>query len=305
MNGIDISPDLDAALTKASSPATSFAEKLKSIPSNNEPLNAGYSDNTALFSLLNENKVLSIFENAILEKYGDLLEASKFIELSESLYRELELIEDFVVSSLKLAGKEISPDRNHWTRNKLRSQWAERVADSWTRAELEGIAALKGRVPAIIAISERQAGKITALSSEPFGLNEQTQLKLSLDKVAARAMEIAFKIQITSPEAIRMITQEISELALNYQNNVFLEVSQDGNTPGFVFSVCLDRVSNKYFQALTESSERSPETPYANLIKEASNRVESAVNTVTSVTEELTENVRNIAPNRKGSHYAR
>ncbi|MEA1990346.1 MAG: hypothetical protein U9N57_14215 [Pseudomonadota bacterium] len=247
-------------------------------------------DNSALYSLLNENKVLSILESAILEKFGDALSNDMFEQIAGQLYSELEQIEEYVVAGLKLAGNEVSPDRHHWSRNKLRSQWAERIASSWKRGDQEGVDALKNRIPAIIAISIRQTGKLNELSSEPFGMNDQTQIRMAFDKVASKSLELALQSGISASEAVRTITQDITELAVQYQQKVFAEALPDGNSPAFVLSVCLDRVGNQYKQVFLEARSSRSDQPYVELLSNVRNQVEEKMRLINSVSEDVVKN---------------
>ena len=237
-------------LDKAKDPLANLRKKLEGLPDQSEgdiPVHTNRTDTTykAIFPVLNEMKVITIFEKAITEKFKDTLTPADFEKTTEILLNKLVEIENYIVSHHALVGSPISSDRDHWTRNKMRSQWAESVANSWLKHDIQGVDNLKSRVPAIISLSHKMALSTPEYSKEPYLVNDRTQIRLNIDKAVSKAIELKV-LANADVDSISLITEDIINHAEQYLKHVTDDVLQEDNNAPFLMAMSLSKVINYY-----------------------------------------------------------
>ena len=205
-----------------------------------------------IFPLLNEMKVLTIFEGAIAKKYGDSLKNEDFRDTAKKLIEKLTDIETYIVAHHDLIGQPISKDREHWTRNKMRGQWAEAVAKAWELNDFVGVDNLKSRVTAIVALSNQMASTDAQYVKEPFSINHNTQVRLYTDKAVTKAIELKTLASI-GHESIRGISEDILMLAREYHKHLTDDILQEHNDSALLMSMSVSKVINLYEKEFVKS----------------------------------------------------
>jgi len=218
-------------------------------------------DQTKMFSLLNENKVMTIIEKALLEKYQDKLDPNVSVTMGGDLLRHVERIENYVVAHLKMKDVPISNDPTDWTRNKLRVDWAEKVTHAWLHQGEEGIYALKERVPAVISLAWRNAARFQGYSPYKNHTSQEVMVRSALESLSLDVVQKISDIPNAqkSSEIIKTVCLDMQNIALRQVEGV--EGRIDGVTSedkGFLFANMLNRVKAVYMLSFDKALAAMP-----------------------------------------------
>jgi len=250
-------------------------------------------DLSGLFGVLNESKLLTMFDKAICERYGDKVSPNAFSLYSDYLMEQIALVEQFAISNLKLKGIEVPIDEKNWARNKMRIDWGERLCNAWVRAGEDGVNALKERVPAIVALSLRYGGKINYLSNEPFNSPGVVTLRNGIDNVSAMAMRIGSKLEdsIDQAEIVKMIVINTLYQAEELKKELFQSSGIEPNKEQeqFTFLNALNRVSVLYEKSLERINGINPEMESTEKISSANKEVGAMLKVGAEIREEVLE----------------
>ena len=250
-------------------------------------------DYSSLFGVLNENKLMYIFEEAVCKKYGEWVSEYDLNKYTDYLNSELSLIEKFVISNLELKGISVPQDPKHWARNKLRIDWSERLCSSWARAGEDGINALKERVPAIVALSIRYGSNTGYLEKEPFNSPSSLTIRNGIDDVAAKALLLAQDIEqsIQQAEVVKIIMTNIIYLADGLKKDLLENagIEPDSNQEKFIFLNSLKRVSGLYENGLRRNVSANKDLDSIGCIEITNKEVRLFINSQSEVREKVIE----------------
>jgi len=140
--------------------------------------------------ILNNAKTVSILEGAVLEKLGKGVDDQQFKYQVSALEEQLEKITKYVVSHMDLKGIKPPSDNNSWEMNAIRSSWASRLAESWSKEGVSGIQGLFEKVPAIVELAISRTEKLRTSTREPYRFKPDVSFQLTLDEVAAKILDV-------------------------------------------------------------------------------------------------------------------